>query len=94
MTAAEENRAVAALLALAERTGSEERADVPSESRAPGQHDDAEGLALAERHGIDATRIAAYRGLASSRGITLEQCLRALFRGELADVVRLEQVPQ
>jgi hypothetical protein len=53
--------------------------------------DDAEGLRLAEAQGVSALRVTAYQSLARSRGLTLEQLLKACFRGELRDVVALPQ---
>jgi hypothetical protein len=87
----EECTAVDALLKFAERT----RGRPEGAAAAPSWSDDedaAEGLRLAEDHGVSAARISAYRSLARSRGLTLEQVLRAAFRGELRDVVQLPEV--
>ncbi len=82
----DEGLAVAALLKIAAFDDIE-----AAGLRAPGPCDesDAEGLRLAAEHGVDPTRIAAYRSLAHSRGLDLEQVLRAAFRGELREVVEL-----
>lgn len=81
---------MAALVALSHRLGREERADLLPAG--PARDDDAEGLRIAVDHGIDPLRVSAYQGLARSRGLSLEEVLRAAFRGELREVVRLPDV--
>ena len=49
-------------------------------------------MIVAAEHGIGTEVLGAYRGLARSRGLDLEQVVRAQLRGELADVVRLPKV--
>jgi hypothetical protein len=87
--AKEENTAIVALLWYAEdHPGGEMRMDPAPEL----DDQDAVGLLIAYEHGVDATRVTAYRSLARSRGLDLEQVLRAALRGESADVVRLPEV--
>jgi len=87
----DECRAVDALLRYAERhPAGEERMDPTPELDVDDQ--DLIGMILAAEHGVEAARISAYRSLARSRGLTLEQTLRAAFRGELRDVVDLPPV--
>jgi len=90
MTPTEEARAVSALVALWSRLGTEERADLLPAGPEPG--DDAEGLRIAADHGIDPMRLSAFRSLARSRNLALDQVLRAAFRGELREVVELPAV--
>ncbi|MDP9219780.1 MAG: hypothetical protein M3P23_04475 [Actinomycetota bacterium] len=47
-------------------------------------HANEAGLRIAFDHGIDHTRLLAYRSLAQSRCMTLEHVLRAAFRGSCA----------
>jgi len=91
MTPAQEERAVAALVALASRLPREERADMQLSRVDPGPEDDAEGLRLAHEHGVDSQRLVAYRGLAHSRGVALSDVLRTAFRGELREIVNLPE---
>ena len=87
----DECRAVAAVLAFAaRRPRGEERTDpaLPFGFDDP-DADDLVGLLIASEHGIDATRVSAYKSLGASRGLPLGDVLRACFRGELSDVVRL-----
>ena len=89
----EECRAVDALLRYAERhPAGEQRTDPPLELDL--DDEDLFGLLVAAEHGVEAARISAYRSLARSRGLTLEQVLRAAFRGELREVVELPPVPR
>lgn len=86
--AEEEEAAVVALLWYAEdHPAGEMRMDPQPDLDA----EDAAGLRIAYEHGVDATRVTAYKRLARSRGLTLEAVLRAAVRGELADVVRLPE---
>jgi len=91
MTPAQEDRAVAALVALASKLPREERADFRPRAESDPDDPDAEGLAVAADHGIDPARLTALRSLARSRGLNLEQVLRAAMRGELRDVVELPE---
>ena len=81
-----ENAAIEALLWYAEDHPAGEMRMHPEP-----QLDDADvvGLLIAHEHGIDPGRISAYKSLAKSRNLTLEQCLRAAFRGELRQVIDL-----
>ncbi|MGI8954800.1 MAG: hypothetical protein ACR2FL_09565 [Nocardioidaceae bacterium] len=84
----DESRAVAALLRVAERYPyGEHRADPATATDL--DDEDLIGLLIASEHGIDATRISAYKSLARSRGLSLAEVLRACFRGELHMVVAL-----
>jgi len=90
----DECRAVAAVMRVAARSYGERRSADPA---LPFGFDDPEaddivGLFLAAEHGIDATRISAYKSLGRSRGLALDEVLRACFRNELRDVVELPAV--
>ena len=50
------------------------------------------GLIVAREHGIEPAVLGAYKGLARSRGLTLEQVIQAQLCGELAQVVRLDAI--
>ena len=83
----EEKRVVDALLVIAERVGAEERAAfTASEWRSEGAD---EAARLVHDHGIDSAIVVPFKGLAESRGVSLETTLRAWMRGELRDIVRL-----
>lgn len=86
----DEARAVAALLRHAERQQHEQRVDPVTATDL--DEDDLEGLRLARDHGVDPTRLAAYRSLGRSRGLCLGDTLRAAMRGELRDVVEIPAV--
>ncbi len=107
MSPDEVERAVAALLALARRPavdGATERAVVPRQlpSREQlraveqtGQDEppvDLEALRLARDHGISELKLGAYQSLARSRGLGLDDVIRAAFRGALRAVVALPPV--
>lgn len=90
----DEHRAVDAVLAFAARQQHGEcRADpaLPFGFDDP-EADDLVGLFLAAEHGIDATRVSAYKSLGASRGLPLGDVLRAAFRNELRQVVELPAV--
>jgi len=92
----DEDRAVAAVLRYAARhPRGEDRVDpaLPFGFDDP-EADDLPGLFLAAEHGVDATRVSAYKSLGASRGLPLADVLRACFRGELAAIVRLPVVEQ
>ena len=77
-------------MVLAHRLGSEERADLLPGG--PSADDDREGLRVAHDHGIDPLRVSAMWSLAKSRGLALDEVLRAALRGELRQVVELPDV--
>jgi len=83
-----EGRAVAAVLRVAAR-------NVHGEYRAGPQlvpdldDEDLIGLLIAADHGVSAGQVSAYRSLGKSRGLCLDEVLRAAFRGELRQVVEL-----
>ncbi|MEO7980332.1 MAG: hypothetical protein ABI807_05520 [Sporichthyaceae bacterium] len=87
----DESRAVAAVLRVAARTMAGEHRAGP---RPVTDLDDEDliGLLIAADHGIDPERLAAYRSLGRSRGLALDEVLRAVFRNELRDVVELPAV--
>jgi hypothetical protein len=60
----------------------------PTERR----EDDDEADRLVRDHGLSADRVIAFRGLARSRGVGLEEVLRHWLRGELRAVVALPPV--
>ena len=84
-TMSDECRAVRAVLRVAARQQHEQRAahaiDLDDE--------DVIGLLIAADHGVSADLVAAYRSLGQSRGLGLDEVLRAAFRGELKLVVEL-----
>ena len=91
-TVADEDRVVAALLRLAERFGSDERAAyVPPEIQAAESDADREAERIARDHGITSSRLVPLRSLAVSRNVPLETVLRAWMRGDLASIVRLPE---
>ncbi len=75
---------VRALVVVANRCG-----DVEFAAHVQGEHrgDEDEAARIAREHCFDAGRLSAFRGLARSRGTTLEEVLRAALRGELRRVV-------
>lgn len=84
----DESRAVAAALRHAERyPQGERRADPVTATDL--DDEDLIGLLIAADHGVSAGQVSAYRSLGKSRGLCLDEVLRAAFRGKLRDVVRL-----
>lgn len=77
---------VTVLLRRAGDLGDEERAVRPTMER---RADEDPAEKLARDHGWDDGRLVAMRGLAASRGVSLERVLRAALRGGLREVVEL-----
>ncbi len=85
---ATEDRLVGVLMQRAAGLSGEERAVV-----AVGRRDDEDPAErLARQHGWDDHRLVALRGLAASRGLSLEHVLRAAMRGALRQVVLIPPV--
>lgn len=84
-----EDTVVRALLTVAARTTAVEFAAVGAERR---NADEDEAERIAADHGFSRDRMAAFRGLARSRGVELEVVLRAALRGELRSIVERGEV--
>lgn len=82
-----EDVAVRALVRATEAAGDLELAAFDTPEHRAGDEDTAEAMRLARDHGFDSTRLIALRGLARSRGVPLEDVLRAALRGELRSIV-------
>jgi len=89
-----EDRLVKAILLVANRLGEvEHAAHVQGELRAEDE-DEAAARRLIRGHHFDPARVTALRGLARSRGCSLEVVLRAALRGTLRQVVELPPVSE
>jgi len=87
---------LAAALRLADEIGDEERRGASSIAwRVEFRSDESrEAERLIREHGLPLDSIPAYRRLAQSRGVPLEDVLRAWMRGDLRDIVTLPAASQ
>lgn len=81
---ASEDVVVRALVEMAATCGDEERAALRVQYR--GEPED-EGERIARDHGFGPDRLIAMKGLARSRGASLEEVLRHALRGDLREIV-------